>query len=59
MEVSLNTECPFLQKNIKFEDIFTKTQCLMNIDSKKYGILLDLMSISLSIDKQVEVIITT
>lgn len=59
MEVSLNTTCQFLKKDIQYQDLFTKTQCLIDIDSKMYGTLLDMTTVNLAIDKSVEIIVTT
>lgn len=60
MQYSLSmASCPFLQRSPQFQDIFTKLQCLINIDSKQYGTLLDLTSMSLSIGRSVEIIVTT
>lgn len=42
-----------------FEDVFTKEQCLLNIEANKYGKLLDFITISLRIGVSVELIVTT
>lgn len=60
MDVSLDVDtCEFLTKSVEFVDVFRKTKCLINIDSKKFGNLLDLISINLDIGRSVEIIITS
>lgn len=59
MSIELNHSCGFLSKNIQFQDVLTKMKCLIDIDSKKYGSLLDMTYINFGNHRSVEVIITT
>lgn len=48
-----------MEPKVNFSDIFTKMHCLLHIDSKQYGDLLDMSSMSLSIGFSLEIVVTT
>ena len=61
MNYSLATtgNCDFLSKDIQDNDVITSMQCLLNINAKKYGKLLDFTSIQITIGKAIEIVVTT
>lgn len=48
IDFKIQGECEFIKKNFKFQDIITQSQCLIEIDSKKFGQILDIKSLHLS-----------
>ncbi len=59
MSINLTHNCSFLNNHIQFQDVLTKLKCLIDIDSKKYGALLDMTYISFGNNKSVELFLTT